>query len=233
MDNRKYKIKRWGKRIIMDATTLPGWKRVISKGDLHVYLSDSNESVVQIARYMRIRPENVFQDLSDAFDKSLLQHTIIVKDGCIHFDCDIATITLDPGKDGHSWKLLYNAKEEMFNRDFSPHPDDAYTIPETLYNDNVKLSFVRIEPLVRMVWGEGHSPSVGVFDILNRHYCEALRKETILRVGNMLTFYSGLSSQNKKDVYVTIEPDYLNPIPGFWHITRIGEHYRYETSTRG
>ena len=224
MDNRKYKIKCWGKRIIMDATTSPGWRRVIGKGDLHIYFSNSTKSVIEIAEYMRVRPETVFQHLSNAFDESLLQRTVIVKDGCIHFDCDIATITLDPGEDGLSWKLLYNAKEKMFNRDFSPHPDDAYTIPETLYGGSVKLSFVRIEPMMRMISEDNPLPSVGVFDLLNRRYSRALSEGAIIRVGNVLTFDSGFNSLNGNGIYITIEPDYLDPIPNRWHITRIDEY---------
>lgn len=227
--NRKYTLKRWGSRIIMKATTKPDWRTdfwrsVIKIGDLEVWVSASSEPVKQMARYMRIRPEAVFQLLSDAFDKSLLEHTVTVKDGCIHFECDIATITLDPGEDGLHWKLLYQAKEEMFSRDFSPHPDEAYTIPESLYDGNVKLSFTRIEPLMRMISNPVHSPSVGTFDALNRYYSNALREKTIIQTGKELTFHCGFYSLNSKAIYVTIAPDYHDPIPNLWHIIRIEEH---------
>lgn len=226
--NRKYTMKRWGSRIIMNATTKPDWRTdfwrsVIKKGDLSTYISKSHEPIKQIARHMRIRPEAVFQIISDAFDKSLLERTVTIKDGCIHFECDIATITLDPGEDGLHWKLLYHAKEEMFNRDFSPHPDEAYTIPKSLYDGNVKLSFTRIEPLMRMISKDNISPSVGIFDVLDRHYSKALREGTIIQKGNELTFNPGFYSLNSKDIYITIAPDYHDPIPNLWHIIRIEE----------
>lgn len=133
MDNRKYTIKHWGSRIIMNATTTPGWKRVIGKGDLKFLVSKSDKSVIKIARHMRIRPEAVFKLLSDAFDESLVNRTVVVKDGCISFDSRIAMVMLDPGEDGHSWGLTYRAKEAMFNKSIAPHAKEAYTIPETLF----------------------------------------------------------------------------------------------------
>lgn len=223
MDNRKYTLKRWGSRVFMDTITSPPYRKVISKGKLSVLISKNNKSVVQIARYMRIRPEAVFQLLSDAFDESLMNHAATVKDGCIHFDCDVATITLDPGEDGHHWELLYKAKEAMFNKDISPHSDDAYSIPETLYDGNVKLSFTRITPMMQLIYGSEKKPSLGTFDVLNHRYSDALREKKIIRDGNTLTFSSGFRSQSGKDIYVTIEPDYYDPLPNVWHITRIEE----------
>lgn len=214
---------KWGSRIMMDSTVGRGWLNDISKGELRFFISESHKPVIQIARHMRIRPEAVMQVLSDAFDESLLNRTMIVKNGCISFECDIATITLDPGAEGYHWELSYKAKEAMFNKNISAHPDDAYSIPETLYNGNVCLSFTRIHPMMRMIHGNDHSPSVGTFDVLNRHYSDAVRKGTIIQEGNALTFSSGFCSQNGNAIYVTIEPDYFNPIPNLWHITRIEE----------
>ena len=147
---------------------------------------------------MRVRPEVVFQLLSEAFDKSLVDRTAIVKNGRICFECDIATITLEPSADGYQWELLYKAKETMFNKNIFPHTDDEYTIPDSLYNWNVRLSFTRIDPMMRMIYGGEKSCSAGTFDILNRNYSDALREGTISRDGNTLTFYSGFNSQKAR-----------------------------------
>lgn len=223
MENRQYTLKRWGTRIIMDATTTPGWRTVIGKGELRFFVSEHHKSVIQIARYMRIRPEAVFQLLSNAFEESLLNRTAVIENGCILFECDIATITLDSDEYGYRWELKYKAKEAMFNKNILSHSDDAYSVPESLYNGDVQLSFARLEPMMRMICGSHQSPSVGTFDVLNRHYRDALCNGRIIREGNALTFPSGFHSQNSKKIYVTIEPDYYDPIPGLWQITRIDE----------
>lgn len=223
MENRNYTLKKWGSRIMMDSTTGQGGRWVIGKGGLRTFISESHKSVVQIARYMRIRPEAVFQMLSDAFDESLLNRTMAVDNGCLRFECDFATITLDPGADGYRWELRYRAKETMFNKNIAAHSDDVYSVPETLYNGNVCLSFTRLQPMMRMIHGGDREPSVGTFDVLNRHYSNAIREGTIIQERNALTFRSGFHSQNGNEIYVTIEPDYYDPIPNLWHITRIEE----------
>ena len=234
---RNYRIKIWGSRVIIDATTAPGWRYVLKIGELNRIVSSSQKQVWQIARHMRIRPEAVFKLLSDAFDENLANRTMVAEEGCLRFESDIATITLDPGERGLSWELKYKAKEAMYNKAISGHPKEAFTIPNNLFG-NVILSFKAIQPLIVLI-EEDIQPSVGVLDILNRDYCRALSEETIISdMNNMtLSFKTCFRTPNGQDIYAAIEPLYYDPIPNTWIISRFwcAEHFEtdFEPAERG
>jgi len=218
---RNYKIKIWGSRVIIDATTTPGWRYVLKIGELKSIVSSSQKQVWQIARHMRIRPEAVFQLLSDAFDESLANRTMVAEDGCLRFESDIATITLDPGEKGLSWELKYKAKEAMYNKAISRHPKEAFTIPNDLFNGTVMLPIKSLHRLIALV-EEDIQPSIGLLDTLNRYYCRALSEETIISDTNNLTlsFKTCFRTPNGQGIYAAIEPFYYDPIPNTWRLSR-------------
>ena len=217
---RNYKIKRWGSRIIMHATTAPGWKRSFGIGGLKIWISSNNETIRKIARYMRIRPEAVLQIVSDAFDESLVKRTVIVEDGCLRFETDIATIVLDPGEDGLTWGLRYKAKAAMINTNLSPHPKKLFVIPDDLFCGDVMFPSKQLNTLMKLIGYNGQY-SVGTMDVLNHDYRDALitkrlacDKETL-----SLRFKTRYRTQKGQGIYAVVEPDYYDPIPNTWKLT--------------
>lgn len=195
--------------------------QILKVGDLKNAVSCHSKSVLQIARHMRIRPEAVLQLLSDAFDERLVKRAIVVENGCIHFEADIATVTLIPGDNGlPPWELKYTAKIPMLNKAILPHPKEAFTIPQTLFDGDVLFPHKQLRLLMMLVTGNDELPTDDWLDVLNHDYCKALNDGTMICEENVLVFKTQFETQDGTTIYAAIEPDFDEPIPNTWILTQ-------------
>lgn len=220
---RNYNMKICDARVYIETATTPEWRTELEAGDLKNILSENCKPILRIARHMRTRPEAVLQLLSDAFDESLTNHALAAEDGCLCFESNIATITLDPGEDGLSWELKYKANEAMYCKNICRHPNEVFhVVPGSLFSCNVVLPYKSFHCLTALTENLGESPSVELFDILDQHYLCALREKTFTFDANELTlcFKTRFRTPGGQDIYATIEPHYYDPIPNTWTLSR-------------
>lgn len=221
---RNYSIKIFGSNVLIDnAAAAPDRTHVIGVGEFGTIINRNAEAIWNIARHMRVRPEAVFQMLSDAFDESLSNGTMLVEDGCLRFECEVAAITLDPGEDGRSWELKRKGKEAMYCADICRHPKNVFHIvPGNLSGSNVMFPHKSIDCLVTLAVGLDESSPAELVKLLNLDYHRALRERTFAYDGSELTlcFKTCFCAANGQAVYAMLEPHYYDPIPNTWKISR-------------
>ncbi len=208
--------------VVVEATTSPGRKYILSVHDFEKVVSWSSTPIRRIARYMRIRPEAVFQILSAAFDESIKNHTLTIENGCLRFEADIATVTLVPGDSGlPPWELKYRAKEAMIEKNIAAHPKDSFSIPTTLFNGDVLFPDVQMHALMELAASEETLLPEMCLDALNQAYCKALNEGSLMHEEGALTFKTTFRTRSGMNVYAKIEPDFYAPIPNTWKLTHI------------
>lgn len=222
MSEQNYTIRVSGTEAVVEATTSPGWKYILSVNDFEKVVSWPSTPIRRIARHMRIRPEAVCQMLSVAFDESIKNRTLTVENGCLRFEADIATVTLVPGDSGlPPWELKYRAKEGMIEKDIAAHPKDSFSTPMTLLAGNVLFPDTQIHTLMKLATSEEKLLPEMWLDTLNQAYCKALAEGSLMHEEDTLTFQTSFKTRSGMDIYAKIEPDFYAPIPNTWKLTRI------------
>ena len=122
-------------------------------GGLRNMIAPFSKPIWMIARHMRIRPEAVFQIISDAFDASIRNGSVIADSDSLYFEADIASFTLTrKGDEKIAWHLAYKAKEPMINKEIFPHQKGVFVVPEGMIN-NVHFPFAVLRKLNQMITG--------------------------------------------------------------------------------
>lgn len=175
----------------------------------------------KIARHMRIRPEAVFQIISDAFDTSIRDNTLTSDAGGLHFEADIAAFTLTHSEEGaFAWQLSYKAKEPMINKAILPHTKEEFTIPERLDN-GIGFPFFLLRKLNQLITGDDEILPEELADQLITAYQSAWEKGEVERRNYSVKFNTSLKAQDGAAIYAVIEPDYYDPVPNIWKLSSV------------
>ena len=216
-----YELKFFRGKVRLHYASDPGWKNAYGYKDFFFIISPSNTVIFKIAKEMRLLPETVFQALSDGFDAALRDRTLVVENGRLSFDSAIASVTLTPDdSEKFSWKLNYQVKEEMVNQNFPPHPEEAFTLPDDLYCENVMFPSKEFRDLFKSETGI-RTFSVGCLDAFNYDYHSAQRDKTLVKNGNSVRFGTRFRALDGMYIHVTLEANYYFPIPNTWNFTQI------------
>lgn len=220
---RNYSVEICGTNVRIDPAGIPERTYLVGVGDFETVVGRNDKAIWQIARHMRIRPEAVLGMLGDAFDESLVNGTVSVEDGHLRFECEFASITLDPGEDGLSWELCYKAKPAMYCENICAHPREVFAVPESLSNGSTFFPVKVLESLIALAEDLSGPPSVELPDKLDRDYRRARRENTYTYDGETmtLTFKTQFWTQDDRQIYATLEPHYDDPIPNTWKLSRI------------
>ncbi len=188
-------------------------------GGLKDLINPMAKPIWKIARIMRIRPEEVFQLVSDAFDCGIREESITEDKEGLHFEADIASFTLIPCDSGsYPRELNYKAKKPMINCEIVSHPKEAFTVPEG-FGNHVFVPSKEVDRLRDIVEGFGAMTNEDIFNHLDAAYKTA-RAKGKLQVGEeSIRFDSLLESRDRGVVYIVLVPSYLDPIPNIWRVT--------------
>ena len=190
-------------------------------GGLRNMIDPFSKPIWTIARHMRIRPEAVFQIISDAFDTSIRNGSVIADSDSLYFEADIASFTLTrKGDEKINWHLVYKAKEPMINKEIFPHPKGVFVVPEGMIN-NVHFPFAVLRELNQVITGVDEVLPEELLDQLIGAYQLAYKMGDVAPGSDVVKFNTSLQDKDGSSIYAVIEPDFYDPIPNTWKLTRV------------
>ena len=193
-------------------------KKKTRAGRLGDMVNPMTKSIWNIARTMRVRPEEVFQLISDAFDRCVREASMIEDEDGLHFETDIAAFTLVPCEgESYLWELQYKAKEAMINWNLASHPKEVYTVPAG-FGNHVLIPSKEIDRLRDIVEGCEQMTNEEIYDHLDAAY-KIARIKGKLQIGEeYIRFDSLMLNKSGEEVCVGLVPNYLDPIPNMWRL---------------
>lgn len=174
----------------------------------------------KMARQMRMRPEAVFDRLSEAYKKSVQESSLCSDEEGLHFETDFAFITLVAQEEKAYWGITYNPKEDMMNCACLPHPKELFVWPEQLEN-NVFFPEKVLLGLGELLTGNCELPARGSLEQLMNGYRVTRAQGMVQKEGECLWFDTGLKSSVGKTIEAAIEPSVYDPIPNTWKLVHV------------
>lgn len=187
---------------------------------LETLIDPMSAPIWKMARRMRIRPEAVFDRLSEAYDKSMRENTLRSDEAGIHFETDFASITLLPQGENTRRIVQYKAKATMMNSNCLPHPKELYVWPERLEN-HVFFPEQVIFDLNALITGKRDRPPNEWLEQIMNSYRVAYERGELVLEGDCLWFDTGLKGASGGAIYGAIEPSVYDPIPNTWVLSRV------------
>lgn len=183
---------------------------------LNDMIKPTSKVILQMARRMRMRPETMFQLLSDALDESVQAGTLHTDDKGLHFETCFASVTLTPSSAATEWNMSYKTKEAMLTVPALPHSIDVFSVPS---RSDIFISHSALNQLrQRMGSCEELQSNQLVSQILDG-WQTAAKAWSFPLDDFVMAFNTGLRDKEDTPIFGVLEPAPYQPIPNTWELS--------------